>query len=88
MTFTEFFDAQEATTDKIVFRLKELAEINPLRMVGDKSEAEVDGISLRQVGGLAKHQVQMRHETYDPDADNGEELYTHEAEEAGLVVSR
>ena len=87
MTFTEFFDVQETNPDKFVFRSKELAEINPLHMLSNKSVSDVDGISLRQVGGLAKHQLQMLHETYEPGADTGEELYTHDAEEAGLVVS-
>ncbi len=87
MTFTEFFDVQETNPDQFVFRSTELAEINPLRMLNNKSESEVDGISLRQVGGLEKHQLQMLHEIYEPGADTGEELYTHEAEEAGLVVS-
>lgn len=87
LTFTEFFDVQEVDSDKFVFRLNELAEISPLRILGDKTESEVDGISMRQVGGLAKHNLQMLHETYQPGADTGEELYKHEAEEAGLVVS-
>lgn len=87
MTFTDFFDVREANSEKFVFRFKELAEINPQRMLGNKNEAEVGGISLLQVGGTKKHKLQMLHETYEPGADTGEELYTHEAEEAGLVVS-
>jgi transcriptional regulator with XRE-family HTH domain len=87
MTFTDFFDVREANSEKFVFRFKELAEINPQRMLGNKNEAEVGGISLLQVGGTKKHKLQMLHETYEPGADTGEELYTHKAEEAGLVVS-
>lgn len=87
MTFTEFFEVDDVNPDQFVFRLKELAEINPLRTLGSKHDSTVGGISLRQVGGLAKHQLQMLHETYEPDADTGEELYSHEAEEAGMVVS-
>jgi transcriptional regulator with XRE-family HTH domain len=87
MTFTEFFDVSEDNPDQFVFRSKEMAEIDPARVLGNKSESEVGGISLRQVGGTDKHKLQMLHETYEPGADTGEELYTHEAEEAGLVVS-
>ncbi len=41
---------------------------------------------FRQVGDASVHSLQMLHERYEPGADTGEELYAHEAEEAGIVV--
>ena len=45
------------------------------------------GISLRQVGDGSAHQLQMLHERYAPGADTGAETYSHDGEEAGIVVS-
>ncbi|MFK8079100.1 MAG: cupin domain-containing protein [Granulosicoccus sp.] len=87
MTFTEFFDASEDNPDKFVFRANELPEINPLRASPNNQASGTGGISLRQVGGVHKHQIQMLHETYEPGADTGQELYKHDSEEAGVVIS-
>ncbi len=87
MTFTQFFYELEIRTDKFVFRSDEFSEINPLQMLNNKTLSEVDGISLRQVGQSTDYQIQMLHESYEPGADTGEELYHHQAEEAGIVVS-
>ncbi|MFK7858047.1 MAG: cupin domain-containing protein [Granulosicoccus sp.] len=87
ITFTAFFDVSEDNPDKFVFRSDELPEINPLRVTTGNQTGDIAGISLRQVGGVHKHQIQMLHETYEPGSDTGQELYKHEAEEAGLVIS-
>lgn len=87
MSFAEFFDVQEANPDKFVYRLQELAQINPSGKASCRGECGVEGISFRQLGGLAKHRLQMLYETYEPGADTGEKFDTFEAEEAGLVIS-
>ena len=87
MSFTQFFHEPEMTADKVVYRSDEFSEINPLRVLSDKTSSDVDGISFRQLGQTSNFQIQMLHESYEPGADTGEELYYHEAEEAGVVVS-
>ncbi|PWW01699.1 XRE family transcriptional regulator [Hoeflea marina] len=86
MTFSEFFSTEYPDTEKVFFGRDELREINPLRVfgVGDGANALV---SLRQVGNASAHSLQMLHEIYAPGADTGVELYSHEAEEAGIIIS-
>jgi len=87
MTFTEFFDFSEIDPGQVVFRADELTEINPDTELNKQSPTGTDGISLRQVGGCHNSQLQMLHEIYEPGADTGEELYKHEAEETGIIIS-
>ena len=87
MTFSEFFSIEKADEGKFVFRNSELIEVNPATVIGTGPEGMSDAISFRQVGDASKHAIQMLHERYAPGADTGVELYTHEAEEAGIVIS-
>ncbi len=86
MTFSEFFSIEYADEEKVFYKSSELREINPARVF--KIDADVAKlVSLRQVGDASRHSLQLLHETYEPGADTGLELYTHEAEEAGLIIS-
>ena len=92
MSFAEFFAVAETDPHQFVHRAADMPEINPLRAHGSSadnraSETDHSGISFRLVGGPSEHALQMLHETYAPGADTGEELYSHEAEEAGVVIS-
>lgn len=86
MTFSEFFGMEYPAEDAVFHRSNELREINPLR-VFSVSGHDSELISLRQVGDSSSHTLQMLHESYAPGADTGTELYAHEAEEAGIVIS-
>lgn len=86
MTFSEFFSIEYPEESDVFFRKNQLREINPLRVF------RVDGesnklVSLRQVGDASKHTLQMLHEVYAPGSDTGTEMYSHEAEEAGIIIS-
>lgn len=86
MTFSEFFSTEYAEEEKVFYKAGELWEINPARVF--KIDADVAKlVSLRQVGDASRHSLQLLHETYEPGADTGLELYTHESEEAGLIIS-
>lgn len=85
MTFSEFFSEEYPGNEKVFYKADELREINPAR-VFNITEDVARLVSLRQVGDASLHALQLLHETYEPGADTGEELYTHEAEEAGLVI--
>jgi transcriptional regulator with XRE-family HTH domain len=87
MTFSEFFSIENAENGKFVHRQEELLEVNPATVISTGPEGMREAISFRQVGNASKHAIQMLHERYEPGADTGPELYTHEAEEAGIVIS-
>lgn len=86
MTFSEFFSIEYAGEEKVFYKAAELREINPARVFNIEPDV-AERVSLRQVGDASKHSLQLLHEVYEPGADTGLELYTHEAEEAGLVIS-
>ena len=76
---SEFFTTlEEDLTRKVFFKANELTEIAP------PTEGHV---SLRQLGSVDHHTLQVLHETYPPGADTGPEWLSHIGEEAGLVVS-
>jgi transcriptional regulator with XRE-family HTH domain len=87
MTFSEFFSIENIETGKFVHRKEELVEVNPATLISTGPEGMREAISFRQVGDARKHAIQMLHERYAPGADTGPELYTHEAEEAGIVIA-
>jgi len=87
MTFSEFFSVENARPGQFVYRAAELIDVNPLTVIHSGPYALRNMISFRQVGDASRHAIQMLHKRNEPDADTGSELYTHEAEEAGIVVS-
>ena len=83
VSMSDFFAADPSADDPVFFRSGELKEIAPFG-------PGVNGtprIAFRQVGEASRHQIQMLQEHYEPGADTGEEMYAHEAEEAGIIVS-
>ncbi len=76
MTLAEFFALELPPEDQIFFRENELPEI---------SEGQV---TFRQLGGDKNRQkLQILRERYDPGADTGETMLSHESEEGGVVLS-
>lgn len=53
--------------------------VPPMAVIGDH------GARTPLVG--ARHTIQMLKETYQPGGDTGPEMLSHEAEEAGIVIS-
>ena len=86
MTFSEFFSIEYSGEEKVFYKADELREINPARVFKIDSDA-AKLVSLRQVGDASQHSLQLLHEIYEPGADTGLELYTHESEETGLIIS-
>ncbi|GAB4258512.1 MAG: cupin domain-containing protein [Pararhodobacter sp.] len=85
MSLSEFFSDDYPATKQVFYRASELRELNPYKVFPGLGVS--DGISLRQVGDSAMHTIQMLHERYEPGSGTGDTLYSHEAEEAGIVVS-
>ncbi len=85
MSLSDFFADEFPDRRRIFYRAEDLRELNPVKVF--RAADSADGISLRQVGDSSAHSVQMLHERYAPGADTGAEMYAHDAEEAGIVVS-
>lgn len=85
LSLSEFFAPDFEDHEKIFFRAREFSELNPQKIFRNASPA--GGISLRQVGDVSHRAVQMLHEVYEPGADTGIERYSHDSEEAGIVIS-
>lgn len=75
MSISEFFSAQGLADQSIFFRADELTEHSS------------SGFSFRLVGAdIVDRQMQIIREHYDPDADTGETMLSHDGEEGGVVV--
>jgi transcriptional regulator with XRE-family HTH domain len=85
ISFSEFFSEEAERVEKVFYKASELREINPAGIF-NTNPAKAKLLSFRQVGDNVGHSLQFLHETYAPGADTGEELYHHEAEEAGIVI--
>ncbi|MDN5787355.1 cupin domain-containing protein [Pseudorhodobacter sp.] len=85
LSMAEFFALEFDEAQPIFFSPAELTELGPVALFHDIGAGS--GISLRQVGNSAGHAIQMLHERYAPNADTGVEKYSHESEEAGIVIS-
>lgn len=82
-SMVEFF-AAPSEQPRTFWRHDELPEIRSAAVHGP--EATRARLSLLRVGRGGANNLMMLHETYDPGADTGETLYSHEAEEAGIVI--
>jgi transcriptional regulator with XRE-family HTH domain len=72
---SEFFAIEPNKDDQLFWRSDELVEIGK------------GPISYRQVGtNLLDHQLQILKERYEPGADTGRVLLTHDGEEGGIIV--
>lgn len=83
MSLGEFFAEAGDGGAKWHFSRDELREITPLAKIGEAG----GGVVFRQIGRPGASAIQMLHETYAPGADTGPDLYSHDAEEAGLVIA-
>lgn len=72
---SEFFAYEPERQEQVFFGADELTEIGK------------GTISYRQVGNsLFGHDLQMLYEVYEPGADTGRVMLSHEGEEAGIVI--
>lgn len=72
---TDFFALTLPPVDQIFYRADELTPLS------------TGALTLLQVGDAKSHSVQVFHEFYEPGADTGETMLSHEAEEGGVVVA-
>ncbi|QFT58135.1 HTH-type transcriptional regulator PuuR [Sulfitobacter sp. THAF37] len=78
ISMAEFFSTlEDSDQPKFFYRSDEFTEVSP---------SAPDQVSLRQLGSIENHALQVLHETYPPGADTGPEYLSHQGEEAGIVV--
>ncbi|WP_028671252.1 cupin domain-containing protein [Saccharospirillum impatiens] len=78
MSLVEFFaeDAETDSSQPVVYSPDEFMDLS------------VNDVSMKLVGkAYGRRALAFMIETYEPGADTGADLYVHEGEEAGLVVS-
>lgn len=86
MSMSEFFANETDNAKQIFFRAEDLRELNP-RAIFSTMEGDGSDLSLRQVGNSRNTAIQMLHERYAPGSSTGAELYHHNGEEAGIIIS-
>ena len=86
MTMSEFFANETHNAKQVFFRAGELRELNPNAIIA-KNSGDVSSLSLRQVGNNRNSAIQMLYERYAPGSHTGADLYSHNGEEAGIVIS-
>jgi transcriptional regulator with XRE-family HTH domain len=87
-TLSDFFaQGERSEPDRFVFRHDELTEINPGRVYRAATAESLRALSFKRVGRSDNTNLLMLYETYDPGADTGEDAYSHEGEEGGVVIS-
>ncbi len=76
VSLAEFFNNDPPKQAQVFFKSEDLSEIGS------------GGISYRQVGNDLSHDsIQILYETYQPSADSGRVLLTHEGEEGGIIIA-
>ena len=86
MSMSEFFSDETDTARQVFFRADELRELNPNAIIA-KNNGDMNSLSLRQVGNSRTSAIQMLYERYAPGSHTGTQPYTHNGEEAGIVIS-
>jgi len=75
MSFSEFFSTGNRSVEKYFFRKQDMSEISS------------GPISFLQVGAnLGDAQLQILYERYQPGADTGQSMLSHNAEEGGIIL--
>lgn len=87
MSLSEFFNVEEVAGEKYFYKADELKEISPSLISDLGAHVDANTVSFRQVGDAKQHSIQMLYERYQPGADTGDEPYSHESEEIGIVIS-
>jgi transcriptional regulator with XRE-family HTH domain len=76
VSFTEFFSADDRQAEKYFYAGEELSEISS------------GPIAYLQIGSdLSDSQLQILYERYQPGADTGQSMLSHNAEEGGIILS-
>lgn len=82
LSMAEFFEPERPRDTKVFFKCGDLQDLTALLSPDHRAQ-----LSFRQVGDARANNLQILHERYEPGADTGETMLSHEANEGGIVVS-
>lgn len=85
LTLADFFDTERAAPEGPFFGAEELIDLTSKFPVTGGQDA-TGRMSFRQIGDAWKHNLQILHEIYEPEADTGETRLEHFSNEGGFVV--
>lgn len=85
ISMSEFFEPEPVQNSQIFFTPNELRDLTSKLYQGD--EALRQKLTIQQLGDARLHGLQIFHERYEPGADTGESMISHEASEGGFVIS-
>lgn len=85
ITMSEFFEPDTQSDSQVFFTPDELRDLTS--QLYSQATGVEGKISLKQVGSARLHNLQILHETYESNADTGEEMLEHVASEGGIIVS-
>jgi len=85
ISMADFFEEDRATPEGAFFGFDELTDLTS--KLSASTSAEPRGkLVFRQVGDARRHNLQILHEVYEPQADTGETLLQHFSSEGGIVI--
>lgn len=85
MGMSEFFEPEQPVENSVFFTPSDLRDLTS--QLYSKNRKTEGTITLKQVGNARAHNLQILHETYEPNSDTGEEMLEHVASEGGIVVA-
>lgn len=85
MTMADFFREAPEETGQVFFTPSDLLDLTS--RLSNLSSRSRKRITLRQVGDVRMHNLQILHERYEPGADTGPTMLEHQSHEGGIVVS-
>jgi transcriptional regulator with XRE-family HTH domain len=85
ISMADFFEEDRATPEGPFFAFDELIDLTS-KLSATSAEPR-GGLAFRQVGDARRHNLQILHEVYEPQADTGEALLQHFSSEGGIVIA-
>lgn len=82
----DFFEEERTAPDGPFFAFDELIDLTS-KLSATTSAEPRGGLAFRQVGDARRHNLQILHEVYEPQADTGETLLQHFSSEGGIVIA-
>lgn len=82
----DFFEEDRAAPEGPFFGFDELIDLTS-KLSTMANAAPRGSLVFRQIGDAGRHNLQILHEVYEPQADTGEVLLRHFSSEGGIVIS-
>lgn len=85
ISMSEFFEPEPIQSAQVFFTPNELRDLTSRLYQGDAALRQK--LTIQQLGDARQHGLQVFHERYEPGADTGASMISHEASEGGFVIT-